>query len=745
MTNSRLFPVAVLLAACGGTALPSATSDGDSTPATATVTSAQHHDVSPPLFLMPPAERQAPVEHEVKSIPRHFNLDGASRPDPVRQTAYAPLAAPTLLGGFDGVGNGFTGPSGTFTVNSAPPDTVGDVGPNHYVQVVNTDYAVFSKTGAALFGPVPTNSLWSGFGGNCQTRNDGDAIVLYDPISDRWLVSQFSVPTGGPYEQCVAVSTTGDPTGSYARYSFSSASGFNDYPKFGVWPDAYYVSYNIFGGRRGNTFAGATICAFDRAKMLTGAAATQQCFNLGTSFGGVLPADLDGKTLPPAGEPEWFIGLGATVGNTLAYWKFHVDWTTPSNTTLTPAANITVSTFSEACNGGTCIPQAGTSQQLDSLADRVMFRFAYRNFGSHEALVVNHSVTAGASTGVRWYELRPAGGALTLFQEGTYAPDSLYRWMGSAAQDSAGNMALGFSVSSSGTKPAIHYTARLAGDPAGTMTQGEGTLIDGTGSQLSNLNRWGDYSMLGVDPVDDCTFWFTSEYLKSDGTFNWSTRIGSFKLPGCGTPPPPPGNDFSISANPSSVSAQQGASATSTIATAVLSGTAETVTFSATGLPAGATASFNPASVTAGGGSTLTIATATTTPAGTYAITVTGTATSATHSTTVTLTVTGITPPPSPDFSLAVSPASRSIKAGLAVSYAVTVTPTNGFTGSVALSASGGPAGATFSFSPNPTSTSSTLTVQTVAGRLGTNTITVTGTSGTLSHSATASLTTTKH
>ena len=725
---------------CGSVAAPPA---GDTAAAPQlTVDAAEHHDTSPPLFLMPPALRQAPVEHEVKAIPRHFNTAGAAVASSIRQPSYTPLLIPALSQNFAGVGNNFTGPAGTFVVNSAPPDTNGDVGPNHYVQTVNTDYAVFSKTGAVLLGPIPINTLWSGFGGFCQSNNDGDPIVLYDPISDRWIISQFAVPSGGPYSQCVAVSTTGDPTGAFNRYSFGY-SAVPDYPKFGVWPDAYYVSFNMFGGRRGNTFQGATLCAYDRTRMLAGAAATQQCFSLGTSYGGVLPADLDGKTLPPAGSPEWFVGLGATVGNTLAYWKFHVDWTTPGNTTLTPAANIAVSTFSEACGGTSCIPQAGTAQQLDSLADRMMYRLAYRNFTDHEALVVNHSVVAGASTGVRWYELRPSAGALNLFQQGTYAPDSLYRWMGSASQDSAGNIALGFSVSSSGTKPAIHYTARLAGDPLGTMTQGEGSVIDGTGSQLSNLNRWGDYAMLGVDPVDDCTFWFTSEYLQVDGTFNWSTRIASFKLPNCGGPPPPPGNDFSISANPTTVSVQAGASGSSTISTTLVSGTAESITFSASGLPAGAIAAFNPTSVSTGGASTLTLTTSTTTPGGSYAITVTGTAPSATHSTTVTLTVAG--GPPAPDFALSISPTSASTKAGTSVTYSVTVTPSGGFTGSVTLTATSLPPNATATFAPNPTTSGSTMTVATRTGTLGTFTVTVSGTSGSLTHSASASLTTTKH
>jgi hypothetical protein len=371
--------------------------------------------------------------------------------------------------------------------------------------------------------------------------------------------------------------------------------------------------------------------------MLAGAAATQQCFSVGSSYGGLLPSDLEGASQPPAGSPDYVVALGA-VANQLAYWKFHVDWTTPANTTLTGPATLGTAAFSEACSGGTCIPQAGTSQKLDSLADRLMYRLAYRNLGDHESLVVNHSVTAGSSTGVRWYELRPdTSHNLSIFQQGTYAPDSNYRWMGSIAQDQAGDMGLGFSVSSSSIHPQIHYTGRLAGDATGLMTQGEGTIINGAGSQTGNaLSRWGDYSSMSIDPSDDCTFFYTQEYIPANGNFNWRTRIGSFKFPGCGTSPL---NDFSISATPTSLTSAQGAGGSSTISTAVTSGSAQTVNLSVAGGPTGASASLNPASVTAGGSSTLTV-NAGTAAAGTYTLTVTGTGASATHSTTVSLTVT---------------------------------------------------------------------------------------------------------
>ena len=694
--------------------------------------SAEFHDLSAPLTLMPPAVRHdSYVEHPVKPIPRKYTR--TSTVDPVQQATAPSVLAPTALLNFAGVGNGFSGPAGSFTVASAPPDTNGDIGPNHYVQIVNTDFAIFNKSGTALFGPVAINTLWSGFGGGCQTNNDGDPVVNYDPIANRWVISQFSVSTT-PFLQCIAVSQTPDPTGAWFRYSFTYTD-FPDYPKLSVWPDAYYITFNSFTG--GTTFNGARVCAYDRTKMLTGAAATQQCFQTSTSFGGILPADIDGATLPPAGSPNYVVGLGATAG--LVYWKFHVDFTTPSNTTFTGPTTLTTAAYTEACSGGTCIPQSGTTQKLDSLADRLMFRLAYRNFGDHEALVTNHSVTAGSSTGVRWYELRPdASHNLSVFQQGTYAPDANFRWLGSIAFDGSGNMGLGFSVSSSTLHPEIHYTGRLAGDAAGTMTQGEATIINGAGSQTgSSLSRWGDYSNMVVDPVDDCTFWYTTEYIPANGAFNWSTRIGSFKLPGCGTVVT---NDFSISASPTTVTVTAGGSAPTTISTAVTSGAAQSVSLSASGVPAGATAAFSPTSVTAGGSATLTLSSGTA-AAGTYAITVTGTGASATHSTAVNFV---INPVVANDFSIAASPTSVSIAAGFSGSVTISSATTSGSAQTISLTASGAPAGVTASFSPASVTSgaSSTLTISTTtATAAGSFTLTVTGTAASGSHATTVAVT----
>jgi hypothetical protein len=687
---------------------------GDSGPAVA-------HDVSPPLGDMVPAPDptgKEKKEHKQHGVPVPL---GSPLADPVVQASQGAAAAPNLGLGFEGLGQGFPG----FAVDSAPPDTNGAAGPSNYVQIVNEGFAIFNKSGTKLYGPARTNTLWSGFGGGCQANDDGDATVVYDRAANRWVFSQFSVSTT-PYLQCVAVSTSGDPTGSYYRYAFQY-SNFPDYPKLGVWPDAYYITFNMF--KSGVTFAGPEMCAYDRAKMLSGQAATQQCYTLGTSDGGLLPSDLDGSTPPPAGSPNYMLEFGS---NDLLLWKFHVDWANPAASSFSGPTTIPVAAFSPACAGGTCIPQPGTTQKLDSLADRLMYRLAYRNFGDHESLVVNHSVAAGTSVGVRWYELRDPNGTPTVYQQGTYAPDSSYRWMGSTAMDRNGDVALGFSVSSSSVYPSIHYTAHLTTDALGEMGQGEGVLVDGTGSQVSNLSRWGDYSSLSIDPSDDCTFWYTSEYLTQNGSFNWHTRIGTFRLPGCGA------QDFALSASPSSSTVTQGGSATYGVTVSPQGGFGGSVDLTASGLPAGATATFNPPSTTST--STLSVTTSSSTPAGSYPLTITGTSGSLTHTTSVTLVVQSSAP--AADFGLGASPSSQTVGRGGAASYTVTITRLNGFTSPVTLSVQGLPSRTSGSFSPNPTTSSSTFTISTSRNTAkGTRTLTITGTSGGLTRTTTVTLT----
>jgi hypothetical protein len=595
---------------------------------------AVHHDTSGPLRSMRPKVPRASRRIEPDQEPRLPHPPAARIPDPVRQRAGGASPAVATSSNFDGVGQGFTGPQGSYSVTGVPPDPNASVGSTQIVEIVNTAYAVFSKTGSVVYGPVNSNTLWSGFGGSCESTNDGDATVRWDSLAGRWVVTQFANASSasGPYYECVAVSTGADATGSYNRYSYQFSS-FPDYPKISVWPDAYYVTYNLFN--TAGSFIGAEACAMNRANMLSGSAATQQCFTTSSSYGGLLAGDVDGSTAPPAGEPELLTALGTT-NTSLAYWKFHVDWTTPANSTFSSPSSLTVASYTTACGtSGTCIPQSGTTQQLDSLSDRIMYRLAYRNFGDHESFVTTHSVTAGSSVGARWYELRLSGGNPTVYQQGTYAPDSTYRWMGSIAMDKVGNIALGYSQSSSSVHPSIRFTGRAPADALGTMTQAETTVITGAGSQTS-YSRWGDYTSMAVDPTDGCTFWYNNEYEPANGNFNWHTRLASFTLPGCGSTT---GNDFSISDSPTSGTVTAGGSTTTTVSTAVTSGSAQTVNLAASGLPSGATASFNPTSVTAGGSSTATISTSSTTPAGTYSITITGTGASATHTVTYSLTV----------------------------------------------------------------------------------------------------------
>jgi hypothetical protein len=484
-----------------------------------------HHDVSLPLAeMVRKAPAASPHEREaepVRAIPLPRGLQSLTE-DPVRQSRTAGYT-PLLSSSFEGLGNGRYG----FTVQYAPPDTNGAVGATQYVQWVNADFAVFNKSnGALVAGPVAGNVLWSGFGGGCELNNDGDPVVLYDKIASRWVMSQFSVSTT-PYLQCVAVSSGPDATGTWYRYAFQY-SDFDDYPKMGVWPDAYYETFNMF--LNGQTFVGADVCAFDRNKMLSGQAATQICFQQGVSVGGLLPADLDGATLPPPGSPNYVVNFGS---NALDLYKFHVDFANPANSTFAGPTVIPVAAFTPLCGGGSgCVPQPGTTTKLDSLADRLMYRLAYRNFGSYESLVVNQSVAVAGSGGVRWYEIQAPNGTPVVAQQGTYAPDSDYRWMGSVAMDKAGDLALGYSLSSSSTYPSIAVAGRLPTDPPGALETAT-TVIAGSGSQTPGLSRWGDCSSMTVDPTDDCTFWYTNEYLVSNGVWNWNTRIASFQFPEC--------------------------------------------------------------------------------------------------------------------------------------------------------------------------------------------------------------------
>jgi hypothetical protein len=439
-----------------------------------------------------------------------------------------------------------------------PPDPDGDVGPNHYVQMVNTAWAVYSKTGTRLLGPASLASIWAGFEVPDCEDNSGDPIVLHDQLADRWILTQFTtaglnVPAGTFYN-CVAVSTTADPTGSYYRYAFSTGPNFPDYPKYGVWPNAYFATTREFGQV---DFAGIGVYALERAKMLRGnPAARAVSVLIGPATGapayltgdGWLPSDWDGNRRPPAGSPNYIVGTQDDEGpygapfDAINLFQFDVSWGPTPTATFTGPTVLPVAEFDsiypcDPANPRQCIPQPDTDVELDILSyrQRPTWRLAYRNFGTHESLVTSQSVEARPGiAGMRWYELRRPGNQPLVYQQGTYAPaDDLNRWMGSIAQDKRGNMALGYSVSSETTYPGIRYTGRLRNDVPNQMPQGEGTIVEGSGSQTDPAARWGDYTAMHTDPVDNCRFWYTNQYYAVTSARGWQTRIAAFRLPGC--------------------------------------------------------------------------------------------------------------------------------------------------------------------------------------------------------------------
>jgi hypothetical protein len=501
-------------------------------------------DVSPPLRSIKPLEVKV---GEIKEIPDwSTGLEAPFGPqdvDPLVQFQPGPLVIPSPSVSFDGPSN---------LSGVAPPDPTGDVSLDQYVAMSNLRFQIFSKTGTSLYGPAANNTLWAGFGGACQTENGGSPIVLYDQLDNRWILTQVTI-LGPTYYNCVAVSTSSDATGAYYRWAFSTGTDYPDYPKYGMWSDALYISTREMAG--GTSYTGVGVYAINRAQLIAGNASptiisffvshTTLPYNTGD---GLLPADLDGDTLPPAGSPEYFLGSmddGATYGapqDALTLWKFHADFATPANSTFTLANTISISamdTILSTCSGRACIPQPDTTNKIDHLGyrQRPLHRAAYRNFGDHESIVTNQSVEAAVGiSGIRWWELRSPNSSPTIYQEGTYAPgasDGIHRWMGSIAMDSASNMALGYSASNGTTYPSVWYTGRLSTDLLGFMPQGEGSIVNGTGSQTGGSNRWGSYTSMNVDPVDDCTFWFVNEYVPTTSLVGWRLRIGSFKFPSC--------------------------------------------------------------------------------------------------------------------------------------------------------------------------------------------------------------------
>lgn len=573
--------------------------------ATVTVNQAARSDVSESLSKLAGVSQ--------KTVARERDETGQQNPAPnapivppvitippgavaVEQKSQGTHPAATLIESFDGLGVGFEGPHGTATLRN-PSDNSLAVGPNHIFQIVNTRMAIFTKkgkqfpaSGKVLYGPVPTNTIFKGFGGACEAMNNGDAVVRYDQLADRWLVvmpvfrrgavrpdqpkpassgdpAQVSVPgqagqpgppvplfspptqpgqspqprgqTGqpgpqGPYSMCYAVSTGSNPFGPYYRYEFLRPL-FPDYPRPVVWPDGYYTPTST-----GDEVIQKHACVVDRSKMLRGEPATEQCIIIdGVNF--LNNADLDGKRLPPSGAPNIMMAAGATQlkkimeDDGIFFWKFHVDWKNPVNTKVTGPEKIAVAPYHYLCDGQltNCVPQPGTDRRLDAQGDKIMARLVYRRIGNHESVVAVHSVnTSTGAGGVRWYEFRiDKDRSIKLHQQGTYAPDGSYRWMASPAIDGRGNIGIGYSFGGTPNFAGQRFAGRSAGDPLGMLTLKETVLVEGEGVQ--NVMRWEDYTQTAVDPSDDCTIWYVGDYVKKDAT-SYSSRIGGFRMPGCG-------------------------------------------------------------------------------------------------------------------------------------------------------------------------------------------------------------------
>jgi hypothetical protein len=472
------------------------------------------------------------------------------------------LGKPQTFANFEGLSNQDNFNLFGFRVN--PPDPVGDVGPFHYVEMINLAVAVYDKQGNLMMGPLAIGDLWAGFAVEDCTDPSGDPIVVYDQLVNRWILSQFTTrftpnPQDDRFYNCVAVSKTPDPTGEYYRYAFPTGNFFPDYPKYGVWTDMYILTTREFGP---TVEYGIGVYALEKSKMISGnpnARAVQFFLENGTVplsliGDGLLPADIDGHRRPQNGAPAPIFGTqdddygyGAAF-DAINVFELEVLWNASPRALLRLAAQLPVAPFDSAfpCapTSRDCLPQPGIVNPAQFLAvlsyrQRPTHRLAYRNFGGYESMVTNQSVEARPGlAGVRWYEVRREDGVYSVHQQGTYAPDDgVNRWMGSAAMDRDGNMALGFSVVNGvDVYPGIRYATRYAGDPLGEITD-EGTIVDGSGVQTTPNSRWGDYTSMNVDPVDDCTFWYVNEYYTAEGqatsTAGWQTRIASFRLPGC--------------------------------------------------------------------------------------------------------------------------------------------------------------------------------------------------------------------
>lgn len=512
----------------------------------------------------------------------------------IEQTSQGSRPSAPVLESFDGLGVGFAGPQGTTTFRS-PSDNSLAVGPDHIVQIVNARLAIYSKkgkkyekTGTVLYGAVPTKVVWSGFGGVCEARNNGDAVVRYDQLAGRWLIvmpifsrirpgefpeklgSGEPVPPGqlaksgeqsssgpatalpanppepatpaqrppqskeGVWAMCYALSTGSDPLGTYYRYAFERPV-FPDYPRPAIWTDGYYLPTSA-----GDDVIKKQICIADRTKMLQGLPAAEQCITIdGVNF--LNSADIDGRRAPPAGTANITMAAGGTQlknvfnDDGVYYWKVHVDWNNPANTKVDGPIKINVAPYHYLCNGqlSSCVPQPDTERRLDSQGDKIMQRLVYRKIGGHESIFAAHSVaSASGKGGVRWYEFRlDKKGNPKLYQQGTYAPDGFYRWMPSIATDKKGDIGVGYSFGGLPNFVGVRFAARRSSDPKGRLTLHESVLAIGEAPQTNTL-RWEDYTTTALDPSDDCTFWFVGDYLKAGDT-SYRTRISSLRLPHC--------------------------------------------------------------------------------------------------------------------------------------------------------------------------------------------------------------------
>jgi hypothetical protein len=525
----------------------------------------------------------------------------AQAPATVEQTAPGPGPAPAMAESFDGLGAGFSGPQGTAPLRN-PSDNSLAVGPDHIVQTVNSRMAIFTKqgrrfdaTGRVLYGPVNTNNVFRGFGGACEDRNNGDAVVRYDQLANRWLIvmptfsraaerpdqppvwtasdKAYSSPPGrpgqpgaatplfvpsaplaplapvaplapsapkGPYSMCYAVSTGPDPFGPYYRYEFLRPL-FPDYPRPAVWPDGYYVPTST-----GDEVIEKHACVVERDAMLAGKPAREQCFVI-NDVNFLNNADLDGRALPRRGAPNVMLAAGGTQlkndldDDVILAWRFFTNWADVTKTRLEGPARIPVAPYHYLCGGQltNCVPQPGTDRRLDAQGDKIMARVVYRRIGNQESIVAVHSVnTTAGGGGVRWYEFRLNGsGRPALHQQGTFAPvhpgtpAPSYRWMGSPAIDKFGNIGIGYSFGGTPHFAGQRFAGRLATDPPGLLGAREAVLVEGEAAQTTTL-RWEDYTQTAMDPVDDCTIWYVGDYLKKDATA-YSSRIGAFRFPGC--------------------------------------------------------------------------------------------------------------------------------------------------------------------------------------------------------------------